>query len=141
MTDIPSFSDWENTIAQAAQVRGRHYSEWNPTLDELKRARKYDEYLSLLLECISATELESCEWQIALGKPYPTPSRYTLEAAQLYRRQGRLNQEVGILERYVNVPGNRGASPMVKKKLDSALRHRERMQAAAATTVAEPSPA
>ena len=128
MTEIPSFSEWENQIAQAALVRGRHYSEWNPTLAELKRARKYDEYLSLLLECISATELESCEWQIALGKPYPTPSRYTLDAAQLYRRMGRLNQEVGILERYVNVPGNRGASPMVKKKLDSALRYRDRME-------------
>lgn len=112
----------ERALDEAAMVRGRHYAEWRTAFDELKRRGPSDEYIALLRECISATELEACAWKATWGVSPPTPARYTLELAEAYRKRGQLHLEIGVLEQYLAVPGNEGKGGAVARRLANARR-------------------
>lgn len=82
----------------AALVRGRHYTEWVPTLDELRSdSERQDEYLALLLEIIDATERETLYSGLE-----PPPGYYT-RAAIVYRKRRDIDAEIAVLERWMRI--------------------------------------
>ena len=78
----------------ASQVRGRHYVDWVPTLDELRSEGRAEEALKLLLEIIDAAERAA----VVSGRE-PAPG-YTERAAVIYRGRGDYAAEVAIIERW-----------------------------------------
>lgn len=106
----------------AALVRGRHYTEWVPTLDELRSrgADHENEYLALLLEIIDATEREA-----AYSGLEPAPG-YSIRAAVVYRRRGDIDAEIAVLERWLRAcpPERRGGK--ISERLEKALKFRSR---------------
>ncbi|MBN1171874.1 MAG: hypothetical protein JXA67_06835, partial [Micromonosporaceae bacterium] len=75
-------------------VRGRHLIDWVPTLQEWLRDGREDEALELLHDIIEAAE------QIAQVDGVAPPSRYTQQAADLYRKRADESGERTILECY-----------------------------------------
>ncbi|GAA1864376.1 hypothetical protein WHI96_19590 [Pseudonocardia tropica] len=101
--DLPDFKKINAAVEAAGQVRGRHFTEWVPHLDELRKQRRDDESLTLLLEIIAAAE------RAAAIKTMDPPPGYTKRAAVIYRRQRDHLAEVAILERYLRAcPPGRG---------------------------------
>lgn len=90
----------------ASMVRGRHYVDWIPRLNELRSAGRDQEALPLLLDIVDATEraarVNGCE---------PAPG-YTNRVAVIYRREKNYDAEVVILERWLAAcpPNRRGSA-------------------------------
>lgn len=83
-----------------ASVRGRHYTEWAPVIKVLKRQGRLDEALDLSMECMAATLLEA---RVKHWTPAPA---YTRHAAIILRKLKRYDEEVAVLERYIQAcPG------------------------------------
>lgn len=80
--------------SEAGSVRGRHYTEWVPTLDQLRSAGDDDHALALLLECIEAAE------RAALVSGMEPAPGYTKRAAVIYRRRKDYAREIEIMERW-----------------------------------------
>ena len=91
--------------SEAGSVRGRHYTEWVPTLDELRSSGDDDAALALLLECIDAAERAA-----RLAGMEPAPG-YTKRAAVIYRRRKDYAREIEVMERWESAapPQYRGA--------------------------------
>lgn len=88
----------------AGQVRGRHYVEWVPTLDQMRTERRDDEALSLLHDILDATE------RAARVTGLEPASGYYKRAATIYRRRKQYAEEVQVLERFQSAcPGGRGS--------------------------------
>jgi len=80
--------------SEAGCVRGRHYTEWVPTLDELRSSGDDDTALTLLLECIEAAERAA---RVSGMEPAPV---YTKRAAVIYRRRKDYAREIEVMERW-----------------------------------------
>lgn len=104
----------------AGYVRGRHYTEWVPTLNEWRTAgaAKENEYLGLLLEIIDATERAA-----SIKGLEPAPG-YTKRAAIVYRRRRDYASELSILRRYEKAcpPGRGGGFSERIQKAESLLK-------------------
>jgi hypothetical protein len=95
-------SDWtlDDHAAQradeddAAQFRGRHYVDWVPELDRLRREKRDDELLELLIGILDATDRHA-----KVAGREPTPGYYK-QAAILYRRRGDIHAEIEVIERW-----------------------------------------
>ena len=98
---------------RASQVRGRHYIQWVSALDELREQGDDEQALPLLLEIIEAAERAA---QIQNLEP---PPGYTERVAVIYRRQGKLEAEIGILRRYLDAcpPGRGGLGTRIGQRL------------------------
>lgn len=88
----------------AGHVRGRHYVDWVPTLDQMRREKRDDEALALLHEIITAAEKVAA----VVGRE-PAPG-YTERAAVIYRRRKDYAAEIALIERWEAAcpPENRG---------------------------------
>jgi hypothetical protein len=75
-------------------VRDKDFTEWVETVNDFKRAKRFDDALNLVLECIDAAERD------AQHHGYAPPPWYTEQAAILYRKSGDVHAEVAILKRY-----------------------------------------
>ncbi len=106
---------------ESGLVRGRHYTEWVPTLDELRSSRDDDGALALLLECIDAAERAA---RVAGMEPAPG---YTKRAAVIYRRRKDYASEIQVLERWEAAapPRYKGA---MKERLAAARKLQEKHQ-------------
>lgn len=101
---------------EASQVRGRHYVDWVPTLDEWRSAGRDDEALDLLLEIIDAAERAA----VVAGRE-PAPG-YTKRAAVIYRRRKDFAAEVAIIERWeAACPPERRGSGATQSRLAGRL--------------------
>uniref|UniRef100_UPI0015F3E928 exonuclease domain-containing protein n=1 Tax=Rhodococcus sp. UFZ-B548 TaxID=2742212 RepID=UPI0015F3E928 len=78
------------------QVRGLHYTAWRETVVQLKRDRRYDEALQLILECADVAEHPDNRTDGML------PWGWTENAAIVYRKQKDYAGEVAVLERWIN---------------------------------------
>lgn len=88
-------------MTTAGFYRGRHYTAWVDEVRRLKREQQYGPAEQLLLGLIAATEAE------ATANHWPSPAPwYTENLAIVYRKQKRYEDEVAILERYMNFAGN-----------------------------------
>lgn len=106
----------------ATLVRGRHYTEWVPTLDDLRSdPDRQEEYLALLLEIIDATERET------LYSGLEPPPGYFTRAAIVYRKNGDIDAEIAVLERWMRTcpPDRRGGKVADRLAKAVALKHRQ----------------
>ncbi len=107
-------------VEAASLVDGLHYTEVMPQIRDRKRAGELDQALALTLKCVAACERESDTYRRVKGSKWAMAPAYTTEAAIIYRKQGRLDEEVAILERYMAHAANprRGtvADRLVKAK-------------------------
>lgn len=76
-------------------VRGRDFVEWVEHIKQLRRDDDNDEAMSLLMECIDATERD------ATANGWPPAPWYTEQAAIVLRKRGDLVAEVALLERFL----------------------------------------
>lgn len=79
-----------------------HYSDSTDRIKELKREGRLEEAERLLLDAVDATEAES------KGGGGVAPWYYE-QLAIIYRKMGRPDDELAILERYDRQPKARGA--------------------------------
>ncbi|MEH1096653.1 hypothetical protein [Micromonospora sp. CPCC 205739] len=104
----------------ASQVRGRHYVDWVPILDQWRKERRDDESLALLVEIIDAAERAA---RVAGREPAPG---YTKRAATIYRRRKDYAAEVAVLRRWLAAcPPGRGSAA-----IEERLRTAEQLPAA-----------
>lgn len=79
---------------------GRHFTTYIDEIKSLKQSKQYEALETLLLGLIAATEAEAHAMQ-TLVAPH-----YYEELAILYRKLGRDQDELAILERYRRLPAN-----------------------------------
>ena len=86
-------------------VDGVHFTEHAETIKKLKRDRRTNAAVALLLKCVGATEAEDRlnGWGVAPG--------YYQQLAIIYRKEKRFADEVSILERYAQQRRAPGALP------------------------------
>lgn len=89
-----AFKTHEAHREAAELVRGKHFTEWIPELNRLRAEKNDDEALSLLMECIAATERGA---QFSGREPAPD---YTKRAAIIFRRRKDYQAEIDIIERW-----------------------------------------
>jgi hypothetical protein len=103
VSDVDASRATNAAAEEAGQVRGRHYVEWVPTLNEWRSAGRDDDALDLLMEIIDATE------RVALIDGLEPPPAYTKRVAVIFRRRGDLAGEIDVLERWLAAcPPDRG---------------------------------
>lgn len=95
---VEAYLERNRRAEKAAQVFGRHYTEWVEPVKELKRQAKVDEAERILLACVDAVERETAI------NGYGVAPWYYEQLAILYRQQKRYADEVAILDRYVRHP-------------------------------------
>ena len=81
--------------ARVSTVRGKHYSEWTATVENWKRAERYDEALALLDDCQLAAAADARLWR----RP-PAPWYYE-QAAIVHRKRKDYAAEIAVLESYM----------------------------------------
>lgn len=106
--DWPSIDEnWQAPTGNSGTVDGKHYTDFVERVKQLKRERRHDEAISLLLKLVDATESESREAGRGLGvAPW-----YYEQLAIIYRKEKRYADEVSILERYATQPKAPGVGP------------------------------
>lgn len=95
--------------SEASSVRGRPYTEWVATLDELRSSGDDDTALPLLLECIEAAERAA---RVSGREPAPG---YTKRAAVIYRRRKDYAREIEVMERWESVSPPQYQGAMAKR--------------------------
>lgn len=86
---------------EAGRFEGRHYTEWAPEIDRLKRSGDLRAALALCMRCIDATERQ------AAVDGFGLPRGYTRNAAIILRKLGDIDGEIAVLERFI-AAGGRG---------------------------------
>ncbi|GAB93776.1 HIRAN domain-containing protein [Gordonia rhizosphera] len=95
-------------------VRGQDLVEWVEPINELKRANRYEDALSLLHECIDAAEQDA---RFHGDSPAPW---FTEQAAILHRKAGDIAAEIAVLERYQRACPVGGRSTSIDERLVKA---------------------
>jgi hypothetical protein len=110
--------DAERRRAEAAgSFDGKHFTEWAPVVDQLRKDGRTEESLTLAYRCIDATEAQD-----AVDGNGVAPGYYW-DAAVALRTLGRLDEEVTVLERYLRRPG--GRNPNFEDRLRKAVELRD----------------
>ena len=104
---MDEFNAEQERRRKAGSVEGAHYTDYVEKVKQLKREKKHDEAIKLLLRLVDATESES---KFA-GPGWGVAPWYYEQLAILYRKEKRFDDEVEILERYESQPKAPGAGP------------------------------
>lgn len=93
------------SVKAAGTVDGQYYTDHVEHVKQLKREKRYEEAIRLLLKLVEAIENQSKKagWGVA---PW-----YYEQLAIIYRKEKRFGDEVAILERYEAQPKAPGAGP------------------------------
>ena len=89
----------------AGFVDGKHFTEYVDEVKRLRREKRNDEAIGLLLRLVDATEAESIANSCGVA-PW-----YFEQLAICYRKLGRLDDEIRILERFSRQPHAPGVQP------------------------------
>lgn len=92
-------------VRQATRPTGGHYTNSVDRVKQLIQAERFDEAVQLLLKAVSATEREAAKEKTGVA-PW-----YYEKLAMIYRKQGRPDAEVAILERFEQQPKSPGVGP------------------------------
>lgn len=87
-----------------------HYTEAVEEIKQLKRDQQHSDAIELLLWCIDFAEAEA-RHHAEIGEPSVVPPWYYEHLGIVYRKENRYADEVAILERYMRVMNELGASP------------------------------
>ncbi len=117
-----NLAEWQSSLANTTEaemadlqfdhpgfVDGEHFTAYAEEVKQLKRERRHEEAIALLLKLIAATEAESRD---PGGSDRVAPWYYE-QLAIIYRKEGRIDDEVASLERYesrCNELGNNAGS-------------------------------
>jgi hypothetical protein len=93
------------------EYQGRHFTTYIDEIQSLKKSRQSDQLETLLRGLIATTEAEAYALQ-TLAAP-----AYFEELAILYRKLGRDDAELAILERYQRLPANLRHSQRLAQRL------------------------
>lgn len=116
---VNQFNNELTLVKKAGTLKGAHYTDYVESVKQLKREKRNAEAIALLLELVDATENESKQ----AGPGWGVAPWYYEQLAILYRREGRCNDEVTILERYQAQPKAPGVGPA--KLAERLLKARE----------------
>jgi hypothetical protein len=94
-------------IKDAGSLNGEHYTDYVEQVKQLKREKRYSEAIKLLLKLVNAIEAESK----AAGQQWGVAPWYYEQLAIIFRKEGRLSEEIAILERYEAQPKAPGVGP------------------------------
>jgi hypothetical protein len=95
---VKKYVEEERKKNQAGSVKGRHYTEYVKSVQQLKREKKYQEVIDLLLMLIDAVEREAKLDKACGGDGFCAPWYYE-QLAIIYRKEKQYSEEVLILER------------------------------------------
>lgn len=109
---------------KTGKVRGESLASHTETIRELERNGDTKEAISLLLECVEATE------QQAEANGMGVAPWYYERLAIIYRKQKQIEKELDILERYDAQPKAKGAKP--KKLAERLQKVREKVSGGSA---------
>jgi len=106
-------------IKAAGSLDGQHYTNYVEQVKELKREKRHQEAIALLERLVESTEAESKSASFILGvAPW-----YYEQLAIIFRKEGRLADEITILERYAAQPKAPGVGPSrLSERLATARR-------------------
>ena len=104
---IAEFNFRESRIREAGSVDGEHYTSYVEQIGQLKREKRHQEAIELLLKIVDAAEAES-----KVSGQGVAPAYYE-DLAIIYRKEKRYADEVAILERYDAQTKGPGAKPKV----------------------------
>jgi len=100
-------------------LEGYHYTEYVEPVKQLKRENRYSEAVELLLKIVDKVEQEAKEESRKLGLRRSPPPWYYEQLAIIYRKEKRYDDEVAILDRYMQ---QEGASGTGDSKMEKRLR-------------------
>ena len=92
---------------EVSKVDGEHYTDSVERVKQLKREGRHEEAIVILLKTVDATEKES----EAHGGGWGVAPWYYEQLAIIYRKEGRIEDEIQILERYDRQEKAGGAGP------------------------------
>ena len=104
---LSEFRLQESRIREAGSIDGKHFTSYVGQIKRLKREKKHQEAIELLLRICDATEAESKVSGLGVA-----PAYYE-DLAIIYRKEKRFVDEVAILERYEAQPKAPGAKSKV----------------------------
>lgn len=117
ITELPNGGVMISMNKEHGLVGDKHFSDCVEDIKQLKRELRYEEAISLLLNTINATEHEAS----VAGTGWGVAPWYYEQLAIIYRKQGRINDEIAILERYDSQEKSIGDSPQrLKERLVKA---------------------
>ncbi|QWC86415.1 hypothetical protein KLP28_06965 [Nocardioidaceae bacterium] len=110
-------------MSEAGYHRGRHFTEWVEEVKTLRRSGRNEDALLLLTHLMDATEAEAAHQ----GKQWGVAPSYYEQAAIIYRKNGDLDAEVAVLERFAAQPHAPGSKPpQLSQRLSRAKALRSR---------------
>jgi hypothetical protein len=130
--------EYMSSIKKAGSDNGVHYTDKIELIKQLKRDKKYDEAIEVLLKCVELTENESkkanskpvsvLEDSFSLLSALSTSTWgvapwYYEQLSIVYRKQKKYAEEVAILVRYEGQPKAPGVGPV--KLADRLIKARE----------------
>jgi len=95
---IEKFVEEERKKKQAGSIKGKYYTEYVESVLHLKREKKHQEAIDLLLMLIDAVEREAKVDKSYGGDGFCAPWYYE-QLAIIYRKEKQYTEEVAILER------------------------------------------
>ena len=104
---VAEFNFRQSQAREAGSVDGIHFTSYVEQVKQLKREKKHEEAIELLLKLTAATESEANVDGLGVA-PW-----YYEQLAIIYRKEKRYAEEVAILERYNDQPKGLGAKPKV----------------------------
>jgi len=121
---VQEFTKNMASIKESGSDEGGHYTDNVETIKQLKRDKKYDEAIEILLRCVDLTENESKKANSSpvLDEKFAFLSEgrtnqwgvapwYYEQLAIIYRKQKKYAEEVAILKRYSEQPKAPGVGP------------------------------
>jgi tetratricopeptide (TPR) repeat protein len=115
---IQDYKELERSGNHAGWINGKYYTEYAELVEQLKREKKHEEAIELLLKLIDAVEREAQIYRAYNWNHFAAPWYYE-QLAIIYRKEKRYSDEVAILERHQKI--NRGAgSTKLALRLDGA---------------------
>ncbi|WP_070988903.1 hypothetical protein [Halofilum ochraceum] len=116
---VEQFNAEQARIRAAGSHDGGHYTDYVERVKQLKRERRHEEAIELLMNLVRATESESK----TAGQGWGVAPWYYEQLAIIYRKEKRIADEIEILERYEAQPKAPGAGPSkLKERLERARR-------------------
>lgn len=114
---VEKFVEKERKKKKAGSINGKYYTEYIDLVRKLKREKKHQEAIDLLLRLIDAVEREAKLDKSYGGDGFCAPWYYE-QLAIIYRKEKRYSEEVAILERLQKQ--NNYLHEIAKKRLKKA---------------------
>lgn len=111
---IQDYKEIERSGNQAGWINGKYYVEYVGLVQQLKREKKYQEAIELLLKLIDAIERECAIYRCYNWNWFAAPGYYE-QLAIIYRKEKRYSDEVAILERHQQINNGAGSTKLAER--------------------------